>query len=349
MHRLLATMLTAALSTALPLSAHAWGADGHETVGAIAARLIAGSPAEARVNALLGGLTLPQATVWADCVKGIVPKLGYTYPNVGKYASCAPLETPARIAEMADYVRRNQTQCHPKPGEESCHQQYHYTDVALQRSRYLEGFTGTSNHDVVAALRASIQVLRGQPAPAPFDLKPREALLLMVHVVGDMHEPLHVGAIYLDHDGHEVDPDKTGFDPATNTTGGNAILVANPHKPPQAAAPGQPPRLPRLHTLWDDVPASMAPAEVDDAWVAQARKVKPSTGDALDWPARWATQSLEEARLVYDGLSFAPKQDKTWTATLPTGYAQREDMIKRRELTLAGARLAQLLQTVFPN
>ena len=36
-------------------------------------------------------------------------------------------------------------------------------------------------------------------------------------------------------------------------------------------------------------------------------------------------------------VSHQSRSQKPWTATLPTGYAQREDMIKRRELTLAGA------------
>jgi hypothetical protein len=46
---------------------------------------------------------------------------------------------------------------------------------------------------------ATTQVLKGGAAPAPFSLKDqREALLLLTHYVGDLHQPLHVGAIYLD-------------------------------------------------------------------------------------------------------------------------------------------------------
>ena len=90
-------LLTAVL-LALPLATQAWGPDGHQTVAALAAGLLKGTATEARMQALLGDMTLAQASLWADCAKGISPSQGYTYPSPGKYPECAPLETPARIA-----------------------------------------------------------------------------------------------------------------------------------------------------------------------------------------------------------------------------------------------------------
>ena len=197
-----------ALSIALFATAAApWGADGHHTVGAIADRLIAGTHAQAQVNALLGGLTLEQAAVWADCAKGVDPGKDFAYTSAGKYPECAIFETPAGEAEMVDFVKRNDTNCPRAPGDASCHTQYHYTDEAIQRKRYQPGDVGTRNFDVVAAISATIHVLKGEPAPAPFDIKDkREALLLLAHYVGDIHQPLHVGAVYLDAAGDIVDP-----------------------------------------------------------------------------------------------------------------------------------------------
>ena len=68
-----------------------------------------------------------------------------------------------------------------------------------------------------------------------------------------------------------------------------------------------------------------------------------------DWPARWATQSLEQARLAFDGLKFSARQDTHWNVHLPPGYNARADTIKRQQLTLAGARLTQVLTAIFPN
>ncbi|MFX8926146.1 S1/P1 nuclease, partial [Acinetobacter baumannii] len=85
-----------------------------------------------------------------------------------------------------------------KQGEEICHKQYHYSDIAIQRSSYSLGPVGTREDDIVGAVAAATHVLRDEPAPAPFNIKDkREALLLLVHYVGDLHQPLHVGAVYL--------------------------------------------------------------------------------------------------------------------------------------------------------
>lgn len=343
MRRLITLALTA-VSPLLPVAAHAWGADGHQTVATLAARLIQGTPAEARVKALLGDMTLLDAAIWADCARGISPKQDYSYPAPGKYASCASLETPERIAEMADYVRRNDRQCNPRPGEESCNQQYHYTDVALQRSRYIEGFTGTSNHDVVGAMRAAILVLQGKPSPAPISFKsPREALIILTHLVGDVHEPLHVGAIYLDAQGLRVDPEKTGFNPASSTIGGNSLYIASTAPAPAGRGPL------KFHTLWDAVPEALKPQHVDAAWLTAARALPQDAGNPLGWPAAWASQSLEQASAVFQSLAFSPKEGDHWEVTLPAGYEARADAIKRRQITLAGARLAGLLRALFPQ
>ena len=357
MRRLLATALIA-----LPAAALAWGPDGHQTIATIAAGLIKGTPAEARVAALLDGLTLAQASVWADCAKGIGAGPAYAYANPGKYPECAPLETPARIAELADYVRRNDRQCPLGPGEDSCHRQTHYTDIALQRSRYLQGFAGTREDDVVGSLRTAILVLQGKPAAGPPQFKsPREALLVLAHLIGDVHQPLHVGSIYLDAQGRRLDPDKAGPQAGGFTVGGNSLWIIGAPKPavpvsaPVAAHDG--PDAPvgagfgpiRLHAIWDGVPAKYEPRRVNAAWLAEARKIRPNQGDPLDWPARWATQSLDQAGLAFEGLKFSARQGSHWNVVLPSGYSARADAIKRRQLTLAGAKLAQLLKALFPQ
>lgn len=350
MRRALASALLAA-----PLAAQAWGADGHQTVATIAAGLIKGTPTEARVAALLGDMSLPQASLWADCAKGVSPAQNYTYPSPGKYAECAPLETPARIAEMADYVRRNDKQCTIGMDEDSCHRQTHYADITVQRSRYLLGFVGTRADDVAGALRTAILVLQGKPAEGPPHFKSkREALIVLVHLVGDLHQPLHVGSLYLDPQGHRLDPDKTGLDVGSFTVGGNSLWVVGTAKPPvPASGPAQPAGAffgpPKLHTLWDGVPDKFKPHRVDATWLAQARKVRDNTGDPSDWPARWATQSLEQSRLAFEGLSFSAKQGSHWTVVLPQGYNARADAIKRQQLTLAGAKLAQVLKATLAN
>src|SRR3977135_2242297 len=87
---------------------------------------------------------------------------------------------------------------------------FHFDDVAIERNGFDRSFQGTNEHDLVAAIGAAIAVLTDKPVPPPFAFSikgKREALLLLTHFIGDLHQPLHVGAVYLDNNGQLVDPD----------------------------------------------------------------------------------------------------------------------------------------------
>ncbi len=319
--------------------AFGWGADGHHTVGAIADQLIAGTHAGEKVHAILGDFTLQDAAVWADCAKGVDPKKNFAYTAAGAFAACAIFETPAGEAEMSDFVRRNSTNCVIKAGEEICHKQYHYSDVAIQRSGYAPGTVGTRDDDIVQAVVAATHVLKGDATPAPFDIKsPREALLILAHYAGDIHQPLHVGAVYLDATGAVVDPDSGTFDPSTATRGGNQITVETTAGKKRG----------NLHATWDAVPASLRVPHVDAAWVAKAHAVPASPGDIFSWPAQWATGTVLAAHTALDGLPYGAEVGHNWSVVLPTGYSSRMTGTKRQQLTRAGARLAQLLEAIWP-
>ena len=332
-----ALALLAALSAS---AASAWGPEGHRTVGALADRLLAGTHAQARVEALLGGLTLEQAAVWADCAKGVDAARDFAYTAAGKYPECAIFETPEGEARMVDFVRRNDSNCRRTPAELPCHAQYHYTDVPIQRQRYRPGDVGTRDFDIVAAISAAIQVLQGGAAPAPFDIKDkREALLLLSHYVGDITQPLHVGAVYLDARGRLLDPQLAPFDRATHTQGGNDIVtirVATNH------------RSESLHATWDAIPQALHASHIDAAWLALARAEPHPRGALRDWPAEWASSTLAQARLAFEGLSFGAARDRQWTAALTGRYDDSMAPVKKRQLTAAGARLARTLVALWP-
>jgi len=331
-----ATWLLPAFLLGIATQAIAWGPDGHHSVGAIADRLIAGKNAAAQVSSILGGLSLENAAVWADCAKGIDPKKNFAYTSAGKYPECAIFENPGEEAAMADYVRRNNTNCNPKPGEESCHRQYHYADIAIQHDHYDSGLVGARDDDIVHAVVAMTIALQGGAAPAPFDIKDkREALLLLAHYMGDIHQPLHVGAVYLSKSGSRVNPDSGTLNPATETRGGNQLLIGgNFHK--------------KLHAAWDAVPASLKPSKVDAVLAPAARSVPATQGSIPDWPAAWATETQQQAQRAYTGLKFGPKSGTTWNVTLPAKYTAKATPIKRTQIEKAGARLAELLQAIWP-
>ena len=178
----------------------AWGNDGHRIVGSIADQLIKGSYAEKQVRALLlPGESLEKVSVWMDCVKG-------TY--------CGP-QTP----EMTDYTAAN-----PK------HSEYHYTDVPFQLDEYHDHGVGTDEHDIVQSLRQAIWVLQGKDGAAvnPHKFTRRQALLLLAHLAGDVHQPLHVGSAFISKDGVFVVPLKQEQIDGVNIfnpQGGNNMLL----------------------------------------------------------------------------------------------------------------------------
>ena len=331
-HFVLAALLVGA---AISPAAEAWGAAGHQATGALADRLLAGTHAAKEVKRILG-LDLRTASLWADCAKGVSQSNGvFTYRTSANYPECRVFESAAGQAHMVDYVKRNWSACRPAAGDDPCHKQYHYTDVDIERQAYTKQDAGTNDHDLISALGAAIAVLQGKAAPAPFDIKDKEeALLILAHYVGDVHQPLHVGAIYLDASGHEVDADAAPWDPATSTRGGNQLLDGTQ----------------RLHAEWDNVPTSLDADQLGKSGVVRARVVARTAGSVTDWPTAWASETLQASHQAFKDLSFGSEAAAahTWPVTLPANYAARRTAIQRTQLIRAGARLAQLLRAIFP-
>jgi hypothetical protein len=319
-------------------SVFAWGATGHSEVGKIADDLLKDHPnAAAQVRSILGPITLAQAGPWADCLRSVTGPPGFAYAHSDQYgAPCVVFEGAELRGQMEDYVRRNWSNCASHaPG--GCHTQYHFLDVALQRQRYEDGLVGTNDYDIVHAMNAAIVVLRGGQSPAPFDFTRRDALMMLTHLIGDLHQPLHVGAVFLDENGREVDPDsspaeRARAERATLTNGGNSLVWTDGAR--QA----------NLHSAWDGV----AP---NDYSLGYARTVAATTGPLETWVGSWATDTLIQARGAYAGLTFARKQGNRWPlafANRPRYDADRAAM-QRLQIEKAGARLAQLLVAIWPD
>jgi hypothetical protein len=135
--------------------------------------------------------------------------------------------------------------------------------VAIQHDTYDRHDIGTSDHDVVSAINAAILVLQNEPAPAPLKIKDKkEALFLLSHFLGDLHQPLHVGAVYLNASGGEVNPDVGTFDKNSETAGGNRI---------SGTVHGN------LHADWDAIPNRFG-TRADQAMVAEAKATPRSSG-----------------------------------------------------------------------
>ena len=335
----------------LSAEALAWGNDGHRAVGAIADKLLKGSNAEKQVAALLlPGESLESVSVWADCVKG---------------NWCGP-QTP----EMMAYVAAN-----PKASE------YHYTDVPFQKHHYHDGDVGTGHDDIVQTLKQAIAVLQGKADSSinPHGFTKRQALLLIAHMTGDIHQPLHVGAAFVGKDGKFVVPNKhTDVDTVSifDSRGGNNFLLDDEKIATMGATqiPGQnpPPRegVPKaltkpFHTYWDVTAVDYAmrrtstrtPEKFAEAVIATNPGVVKNSGDPATWPYQWADDTLVAAKLAYADVTTGPGMQQTgkkgdiyynWNLEVPNNYPVPSSAIARTQLIKGGYHLASLLQTIWP-
>lgn len=323
-----------------PASSLAWGYKGHRVVGSIADQMLTDN-ARQQVAQILG-FDLKTAGPWLDCVKSVARQndgsFAYTTdPNHPEYETpCTQFRTPAEQQRMEDYVARNWTQCSYMTGnvERGCHNTYHFDDVAIQRDRFDRNYQGTNNHDLAGATNATIAVLLGRPSPPPFSIKDKkEALFVLSHLMGDLHQPLHVGSVYLDKAGNLVDPDVTHtIDPTTETAGGNTIL--DNHK--------------NFHAEWDDIPGDLGEASTPEL-LAMAKAVPADHGRIENWSTAWASDTIVVAQEAFSAASFAPSGTR-WTITFADhdAYLRQMDSIKRKQLAKAGARLAAVLNAIWP-
>lgn len=335
-----AAAAAAALLLALATPARAWDGFGHRVVGGIADQLIAGTPTAKRVRSILGS-NLQMASVWADCARSVessgkAPNVKWAYVGAGQYKDCAVYENPASQAALVAFVQRNASRCGGFASHLQCrHKAWHFTNIPLQQGAYAPDAPGAGPDDLVQAVGACIAVLQGRKPPPGFAIANRkEALRLLVHFVGDLHQPLHVGAVYLDLAGRRLNPATDAEANASSNAGGNALRLG-PAK---------------LHAVWDDVAGKLATRLLDGEGKAAATQVPASPGAPADWAPRWATDTLGAAVQAYAPLRFDPRAAEQWPVRVDdeAAYRRARENLQQQQLVKAGARLAQLLTAVLP-
>jgi hypothetical protein len=331
------TLTTALITLVASVSqVFAWGPDGHKLVGSVADQLL-NPRAKAEIGRILG-FELNVAGPWADCVRSVVrkPDGSFTYaPSIPEFRiPCTSFETPEETRRMDDYASRNWNACLYEEGKRGCQDTFHFADVAIQHDSYDRSFLGTNEHDIVSAINAAIEVLKDRPATRPISIRDKkEALFLLAHFIGDLHQPLHVGAIYLDANGQRVNPDQSGaVDPDTETAGGNYIFDQGK----------------KFHTEWDAIPADLGNSG-DETMVAKARAVAATPGQVESFAVIWASETVRTSHAAFAGMSFRKTAKQHWMARFEDRekYLDDADLLKREQLAKAGARLAQLLNAIW--
>ena len=298
----------------------AWGAEGHRVIGALAQELI--SPeTQVKVQQLLkecGDRDLASASTWADEVR--------QNPHLDR-----PRPQDAEIFNRQF------------PDNAS----WHFVNLPLgttsfeEAARFIHG-----KNDIIDAIERCIAVLEaaesisGEPSRT-------EAFRLLVHLVGDIHQPLHCG---------------TGFYRISDTE--PPVLVTNPEE-----AVGLPndrggndlfygPKE-ELHALWDfglvgDIADTFDFQSLESLLKEEYLRLSwPVTaGDYHRWAETWALESVKIACAAYTGIRFNSVEtmgdpNSLWISiTLPADYEKKNTSVAAQQLTKAAVRLAQLLDRI---
>jgi hypothetical protein len=81
-----------------------------------------------------------------------------------------------------------------------------------------------------------------------------------------------------------------------------------------------------------------------------ARSLPATPGTPEDWPAAWASDTIVVAHDAFAGAQFKQTSPQHWSVTFAdhNAYENAEDSTKRQQLAKAGARLAELLNAIWP-
>lgn len=275
-----------------------WSGPRHTLIGAVADQLLMPNIRTA-VRDLLGGTgTLQSVADWADRLKSNPP---------------ADDETKAFLSEPAN----------------KSHGRWHYINLPFGAAAYdpatLASFIPADGAHVVGKL---IECALAVVTPTP-RISRVNGLRWVAHLVGDMHQPLHLGCGYID-----ATPKLTGDPQAAvglaSDRGGNDLQL---------------PINESMHSYWDDRLGDVTPADVRG--LAQTLPVPPVTRDTVPQAVvQWVNDTLPVCRSAYASVKIVGKQGDKFRIDFDGGlaaYAQRNELHVVNQMAKAAVRLAALV------
>lgn len=304
--RALAFVLVGALLAATPRPVHAWNKASHMLTGVIAWRtLVARSPESAAAVAAL----LRQHPHYERGWRPFIERSGRPEGEM----------LLALAARWPDDVR----------GDSTFHRSaWHYVNFPLVAAGDATPPPATISGDLLEVLPRTLATLR-DPAAAP--AQKAIALCWLLHLTGDLHQPLHAVTM--------VSPRWPGGD-----RGGNLFWVK----------PGVVDKPVNLHSFWDDVVLSdqeASPGPVDEAAkrLTTAFPLDALATDAamLDATAWAKDESVPLARTAaYRDFAMPGGTSADDAPIVPSGYRAQARAAAERRVVLAGYRIAAQLELV---
>ena len=266
----------------------------------------------ARLLALLALLPL-NAYAWGSKGHAVVAELAERglSPNVAAQVRALNFSAPLRdIASLPDDWRADETKG-LRPGDTGS---LHFTNIPNDKPPFDRARDCKDDKCVVAAIEQYSAVLKDKTQPRD---KRREALIFVVHFMGDLHQPLHTA-------GGQVKDEQTGQ--MVMDRGGNLVKI----------------RLlgveTNLHSAWDGLLVDWGPTTVDDyadyllSYEMRGRSVvEIQRGTIEDW---FNESHYAAVHYAYD----------IGNGTLGSEYAKKNSGIIYERLLRGGLRLRKVLE-----
>jgi len=285
--------------TLAPSVAYAWGANGHRIVAQVGEDYL--SPqARSEVRAIAGRQSLALLSTWPDFIRSFSE---WDCVKPWHFLTVEDKETIDQgLLRKADL---NRSRCDPEL----------FTDLEMPNNvlEAIDYFAAIVGGDEEKGKRFGLLLAGSGVEPYGGSLR-LTALALVVHFVGDIHQPLHVGR---------------GGD-----RGGNSITVEWFDE------------LTKLHSLWDSGLLDQEGLSFSEqaAFLEQEFAAEPVI-EFGSGPRTWAQESIDHRDEVYDIVN--DRNPEANLASLSYRYAANRNELLKSRLYAGGIRLAQLLNSVF--
>lgn len=291
--------------------AYPFGQEGNRAIATVAEQRLPEST-KAKIKQILGNQSMADASAWPD-------------------------ELRSSKAPEAEAFRKQ----HPN------FTNWHSAHIPIDCDVYSRESEFANPNDIVHALDTCVDVLEGRSSK----MGQGEALRWLIHLVGDLHQPLNVGTYY-------IKPDfKTRL-----------VVTGDPQKVKGKKHPDAGNRLRvgkrNFNWYWNDFMVSYLVetgrgATLEKIIEDRIVRLKKEHGNHRDWPVLWASDSIHAARKAYDGAGFGEywvhtdqrKKTSEWYINMdlsprPLHYEDSHLNLAKNQLAKAALRLSELLQAI---
>ena len=320
---------SAILSTLTTTAALAWSHEGHEVVGDVALKHLNQAASNAVMAIILNTTNVTEVTnitgaaTWPDDIRDKTP--GSPIPPGKFFDTDAAKNFKTRFPD---------------------HTGWHFDNYPLKGVTYSPDGPFSKSNDIVHEITHCLDVLEGTKT----NLNSKEALVWLVHLVGDIHQPMHAACGYYTFDGNLIKLDRSPPEPHPefSDTGGNGLKL-----------PGD--QL-SFHHFWDqDMVTANSSIETNLAKLIEARiagtTFAPNSGAIRGWAAKWLNDSVTLANTIYldasnnEATKGTDKHDPlqptiTVSMTIPPNYRDDNKTNALNQLTKAAHNLADMLNAI---